>query len=389
MADFQAAYAVIFGNEAGYVNDPKDKGGETMNGITRKNYPKWAGWAIVDARKPLKRGARLPELDSLTKQFYKQTQWDVVKSDAFDSQEVATFVCDWFVNSGTHATKALQKAAGVAADGLIGDATIHAVNACDGGELLAKLKEARIAFYNGIVAADPEQNKFLDGWLARVERLAIFLLCLLPLCSSAQDTVVVKHHAYTTVFAQSAHIPVLVTYTLHKEQVHCGVKVPRVNVFRADPLIAGTSLGRDYSKCGYDRGHNMSAEDNACCLVDMSECFYYSNMTPQSPKLNRGLWKSLEIQERNMAMQNDSIVVSIGSYGFDHNIGEDGVMVPAFCWKVIYVPKTKETYTYCFPNNDLVWPFGMSNAPMDLSKYLYSGLPVGLDDWIGHLLNKY
>jgi lysozyme family protein len=172
MAEIQAAYPVIFGNEAGYVNDPKDKGGETMNGITRKNYPNWAGWGIVDKRKPLNRGDRLPELDSLTKQFYKRTQWDTVKADAFDSQAVATFVCDWFVNSGMHATKALQEAVGVAADGLVGDATIHATNACDEHELLAKLKLARVEFYHNIVDNDPTQKKFLNGWLARTERLA-------------------------------------------------------------------------------------------------------------------------------------------------------------------------------------------------------------------------
>lgn len=172
MAEFAAAYPIIFGNEAGYVFDLTDRGGETMNGITRKNYPNWAGWPIVDAHKPLQRGARISELDSLTKQFYKRHQWDAVKADAFDSQEVATFVCDWYVNSGTHASKALQKCVGVAVDGIIGDATIHAVNAADSGKLLAQLKKERIGFYRSIVANDASQKKFLKGWLSRTERLA-------------------------------------------------------------------------------------------------------------------------------------------------------------------------------------------------------------------------
>lgn len=172
MAEFLEAYRIIFGNEVGYVNDPDDNGGETMNGITRKNYPNWAGWPVVDKHKPLQHGARIPELDSLTKQFYKRTQWDVIRADAFDSQAVATFVCDWYVNSGRHAVKALQKAVGVTADGIIGGITIDAVNGYHEQDLLSKLKEARIAFYRGIVTADPSQKKFLNGWLARTERLA-------------------------------------------------------------------------------------------------------------------------------------------------------------------------------------------------------------------------
>lgn len=172
MAEFLAAYPIIFGNEAGYVNDPKDKGGETMNGITRKNYPSWQGWPIVDAHKPLKRGARIPELDGLTKQFYKRTQWNAVLGDGIDSQEVATFICDWFVNSGGNAIKHVQKLVGVTADGAMGDHTLAAINGCDATELLEKLKADRVAFFKNIVAKDPGQEKFLDGWLARVERLA-------------------------------------------------------------------------------------------------------------------------------------------------------------------------------------------------------------------------
>jgi lysozyme family protein len=170
MADFSAAYPTIFSNEVGYVNDPKDKGGETMNGITRKNFPDWPGWATVDTH-ALKNGDKLPELDNLTQEFYKTTQWDAIKGDLISSQPVATFVADWFVNSGRHAIQALQKSVGVTADGVMGPGTIEAVNGCDEQKLLTALKAARIDFYNGIVAKDPGQGRFLDGWLARVDRL--------------------------------------------------------------------------------------------------------------------------------------------------------------------------------------------------------------------------
>lgn len=86
----------------------------------------------------------------------------------------------------------------------------------------------------------------------------------------------------------------------------------------------------------------------------MTECFYFSNMFPQTHKLNAGVWKTLEEQERNMAAQDDSIYVWIGSYGTNGTIGKDKVVVPKYCWKVIYDYKTQEWSAYIFPNTKTV-----------------------------------
>ena len=40
---FEQAVDAVLKEEAGYANDPADKGGETICGITRKNYPSWPG----------------------------------------------------------------------------------------------------------------------------------------------------------------------------------------------------------------------------------------------------------------------------------------------------------------------------------------------------------
>lgn len=171
MADFSAAYLIISSHEGGYVNDPTDRGGETYAGITRKNFPNWKGWATIDAHQ-MRKGDILPELAPLVKNFYKVNFWDAFKGDAFDSQEVANFVFDWFVNSGKHALNALQKAVGVSVDGIVGDATIHAVNGANDVMLLKMLKASRIKFYENIVANDASQKKFLKGWKNRVNSFA-------------------------------------------------------------------------------------------------------------------------------------------------------------------------------------------------------------------------
>ena len=123
--------------------------------------------------------------------------------------------------------------------------------------------------------------------------------------------------------------------------------------FRADPAIPGTDLNRDYPVgCGYDKGHNMPQNDNACSATGTKECFYYSNCFPQTPKLNRGVWKALENKERQYANQYGNIEVFIGSYGQLGTMGPDRMTVPAFCWKVIYVQGHFEAYI--FPNSTTV-----------------------------------
>jgi lysozyme family protein len=39
MTFFDAAFAIVVGIEAGYVNDPQDPGGETMHGVSKRSYP--------------------------------------------------------------------------------------------------------------------------------------------------------------------------------------------------------------------------------------------------------------------------------------------------------------------------------------------------------------
>ncbi len=174
MADFTQAFPLIAKNEGGYANVAGDTGGETYAGITRKNFPKWGGWSIVDANKPLKNNQTIadPNMQNLVESFYKANFWDTVKLDHVNSQRVANFTFDWNVNSGAWAVKALQTAVGVTADGAVGPMTLNAVNAADEDTLMPKLIAARIQFYENIVARNPSQQKFLKGWTNRANSFA-------------------------------------------------------------------------------------------------------------------------------------------------------------------------------------------------------------------------
>jgi endonuclease G, mitochondrial len=98
----------------------------------------------------------------------------------------------------------------------------------------------------------------------------------------------------------------------------------------------------DYSKSGYDRGHMAPAADMKRSDQVMGESFLLSNMCPQNPTLNRGLWAQLEDGVRGWVRQRGTLTVISGpvfepksgkvSYAV---IGGSGVAVPTHFFKIV------------------------------------------------------
>lgn len=142
----------------------------------------------------------------------------------------------------------------------------------------------------------------------------------------------------------------MVEWWLTRLMLTCSSKIDRKDVFVADPLDSRASdLATFYLNSEYDRGHNMPAGDNQCSVIGMNECFYYSNMTPQHPVLNRGVWKELENLCRVLAVKNDSVKIYCGSVDEIKKIGI--VVIPMFCWKVVYIKSINKTTAYIFRND--------------------------------------
>jgi endonuclease G len=194
--------------------------------------------------------------------------------------------------------------------------------------------------------------------------LIIFLLLLLSIgsCGSPRpvshekiqysDTVTIRHKYYTTTFSKSKYIPIVVKYWLTKAMLSCQDRVMRTNKFKPDPFLPDyTNLDKDYHRSGYDRGHNMSGADCGCDLIGMTECFYYSNICPQTPALNRGRWKVLEEYTRRMVKVYDSVLVWCGAVASSGK--QIGIFyVPDYCWKIIYIKKIGAVEAYSFKNDN-------------------------------------
>ena len=114
----------------------------------------------------------------------------------------------------------------------------------------------------------------------------------------------------------------------------------RTNRFRSDPEIpTGSATTADYRRSGYDRGHLAPAADMAFSVQTMADSFFMSNMSPQKPAFNRGIWKRLEEQVRQIAIREKAIYVVTGPILPKKKavtIGANQVTVPTHYYKVIF-----------------------------------------------------
>lgn len=189
MANFKDAFTKIIGYEGGYVDDPDDRGRETYKGISRRWYPDWEGWEIIDSAK---RKNSFPdnlasngELQNLVRSFYQVEYWKKFWGGAIPSQGIAEELFDSAVNMGlSDAVKFLQKGLNVlnrrgklyddiVIDGRFGKKTLRALMAYlaeDSAKFLLNVMNVlQGAHYIDNAMVDESQEKFLRGWLKRVE----------------------------------------------------------------------------------------------------------------------------------------------------------------------------------------------------------------------------
>lgn len=152
----------------------------------------------------------------------------------------------------------------------------------------------------------------------------------------ADEDQITHHKGFSLQYSEPHEQPLWVAYELTKEETKS--KYRRTNRFREDPAITSkTANNKDYSKSGYDRGHLAPASDMGWSKQTMAESFYYSNISPQKPGFNRGVWKKLETQVREWAKEYQSIYVATGPVLNEglKVMGVNKVSVPDSYYKVI------------------------------------------------------
>lgn len=122
----------------------------------------------------------------------------------------------------------------------------------------------------------------------------------------------VQHTFFSLSYDEQYEQAEWVAYELDKSRL-TNSWVERTDRFREDPKVQTGSAGpNDYRHSGFDRGHLAPAADMAFSKEAMKESFYMSNISPQVPAFNRGIWKELEEQTRDWCKANEHLYVITG-----------------------------------------------------------------------------
>lgn len=198
----------------------------------------------------------------------------------------------------------------------------------------------------------------------------------------------VKHTYYTLSYNEKYEQANWVYYSLTDSMVINGGS-ERSNKFKVDKMVStGSAKSADYTKSGYDRGHLCPAADMDFNPVAMEESFLMSNICPQAPDFNRGIWKELEMEVRNWAKKEHKIYVVTGPVFNDNKgtIGQDNVLVPGYFFKILYEETDQpKIIAFVFPNRKSDRPLTDFAVPVDEAEKLtgfdfFSQLPDELEN---------
>ncbi|MBI9096275.1 MAG: DNA/RNA non-specific endonuclease [Sphaerochaeta sp.] len=176
----------------------------------------------------------------------------------------------------------------------------------------------------------------------------------LELPANPEGLPITRHTGFSLVYDEEHEQPMWVAYHLSREELYGTSK--RKDNFRSDSSILTESASlSDYRSSGYDRGHLIPAADLSWSEEAMSDSFYLSNMSPQEPQFNRGIWSTLEATVRNFADTEGEVYVVTGPILTDgpyKTIGKNEVTVPKHYYKVIldYAEPDFKAIGFVLPN---------------------------------------
>jgi endonuclease G, mitochondrial len=166
------------------------------------------------------------------------------------------------------------------------------------------------------------------------------------------DAIIIRHKPYILRYEEKYE---QASWVVHKllDKAKYGT-ADRSNNFQPDPEVeTGTALPNDYSRSGYDRGHLCPAGDFRFDKDLEDETFYMSNMSPQEPDFNRGIWSNLELKARDWAAERGYVIVVTGPVLKDglETIGKkNAISVPKQYYKIIYDPEKQEAIAFLMKN---------------------------------------
>ena len=226
---------------------------------------------------------------------------------------------------------------------------------------------------------EPTANRF--GALSPAQQALIDASCYdgLPVDTRerAGSTELVIRRGYVLEHSSLDRIPLWVCESVFAAQLQGHLN--RSNRFKADPELQGSkAYPNDYRGSGYDRGHQAPAGNQTVDPELKDQTFYMSNMAPQRPSLNRGIWKLLEDRTREWVLRYGHAYEWTGPIRCDptppsppatpttcrrHTIGENAVAVPLYFYKIVLVRDHSgwKGIAFVLPNLDFQRPYHLES----------------------------
>jgi len=193
-----------------------------------------------------------------------------------------------------------------------------------------------------------------------MKKLLLFLL-LVPIFLFGQlkflpssNGEVVEHTYYSLSYLEEHEQAEWVHYKLNSTMLKG--EIPRKKNYTIDRKVStGSAKTSDYTNSGFDRGHLVPAADMKMDFTSVKEAAYMSNISPQKPKFNNGVWSRLEKRIRLRAKKSELYITTGGvlSPADLKKIGKNNVSVPDQFYKIIYDVKNQKMFAYLMPNKKI------------------------------------
>lgn len=191
--------------------------------------------------------------------------------------------------------------------------------------------------------------------------LVLLNVCFFPLSAifaNTPDHLIPKHSScdqilrksyFTLCYNQEHRLAQWTLHPLTTDQLKKSTS--RTNDYRVDPMINNPVNERDYRGTGFDRGHLVPAGDRTFKQQAMSETFYMSNMAPQAPAFNRGIWLRLENLTRTLIQKyGDAFIFTSPLLANGLPQLNKGISIPSEFSKIIFWPRLNKVLVFAIPN---------------------------------------
>lgn len=166
------------------------------------------------------------------------------------------------------------------------------------------------------------------------------------------------YNGYVVSYNYKYRIPNFTYHKLTPFQIspQSGKQVKRRSSFYIDDynLKRKSASNYDYKRSGFDKGHMVPAGDFYGNKILKDETFALTNICPQNPILNRGIWAYLEDRIRDKIIRFNKPAFIITGAIIDTmtcaRIGLNHVGVPNYFYKIVFIPKLSLMYAFLFDN---------------------------------------